>query len=135
MKRFVQVGLVLLMVAVVITGCNQRDAAGTIEAYLRAKVEKSDRDKMVSLSCAAWEAQAIAESSSFASIDAEIEDMKCEESGADGDYRVVACEGKIMATYGVGDTRELDLGGPYRTIEEDGEWKMCGEVGAEEADD
>jgi hypothetical protein len=132
MRRYVLVGLALLTAALLAAGCSKRDAVGTVKAYLRAKIEDSDRDKMLSLSCAAWEANAIAESTSFATIDAKIEEMECAESGTDGEYTVVACEGLVTAVYGVGDVRQLDLGGPYRAIEENGEWKMCGVVVADE---
>jgi hypothetical protein len=126
MKRLLQLGLIVLAVTLALVGCSKRDAAAIIEQYLRAKVEKSDAEKMVSLSCVEWEAMANTEATSFASIDAEIQEMECEETGTDGEYTVIACEGSIMATYGTGDTRELELGGPYRAIQEDGEWKMCG---------
>ena len=127
MKRLLQLGLIALVVTLALVGCSKRDAAATIEQYLRAKVEKSDMEKMVSLSCAEWESMArTSEATSFASIDAEIQEMACEETGTEGAYTVIVCEGSIMATYGTGDTRELPLGGPYLAIQEDGEWKMCG---------
>ncbi|MBN1285378.1 MAG: hypothetical protein JXB47_08270 [Anaerolineae bacterium] len=135
-KRFILLG-VLVVWALSAAGCdgggNQDQNAGqgsgaaaAIEAYLREKVERGDETALVNLACAAWEAQAVAEAGSFRTIDAEITEMQCTEAGADGDYTVVECEGKIKAIYGVGDQRELSLGGPYRAIQEGGAWKMCG---------
>ena len=49
--------------------------------------------------------------------------MSCEQV-AQSD--VVTCQGKIVATYGTEDT-EFPLAS-YRVVEEDGEWKWCGEA-------
>ena len=49
-----------------------------------------------------------------------------EQSGEDGDYTIVECEGRIMTTYN-GEEREWDVGAfPYRLIQENDEWRMCG---------
>ncbi len=116
---------ILLILALGAAGCGARDATGTIEEYLRAKVEDSDEAKLVNLSCAAWEAEARTDAASFGSIDAKIEGLACKEAGTEDGYTLVRCEGTINAVYN-GENRALPVGGPYRALREDGEWKMCG---------
>ena len=59
-------------------------------------------------------------------MNAELQGMSCRQSGQEGDYTVIECEGKIVTVYN-GETREWDLGAfPYRMIQEGGDWKMCG---------
>lgn len=118
--RLMLLGTVLLLAA-----CAQSDPAATVEAYLQAKVA-SDLDRMLGLSCAAWEGQAVIEATSFESMNAELDGMACRANGElDGAMRV-ECEGQITTVYN-GETRQWDLGAfPYRLVQEDGEWKMCG---------
>ena len=115
----------LLGAVLILAACAQSDPAATVEAYLQAKVA-SDLDRMLSLSCAAWEGQAVIEATSFESMNAELEGMDCQANGeADGATRV-DCQGQITTVYN-GETRQWDLGAfPYRLVQEDGEWKMCG---------
>lgn len=102
-------------------------ASDAVEAYLRAKVE-ADADKMVSLACPAWEAQALEEAASFKAVRAELEDMACEARGEDGEYTLVVCSGDLIIHYGGEEPRRQPLSDiTYRAIEDDGEWKMCGE--------
>jgi hypothetical protein len=51
--------------------------------------------------------------------------MKCQRLD---DSDIVQCDGKIVATYGTEDT-EFPLTS-YRVVQEDGEWKWCGEAPA-----
>jgi hypothetical protein len=118
--------VILLIFLVSLAGCSQSGGpVAAIESYLRARVE-SDSNKLRVLSCAEWEAQAMIQADSFKSMDAKIDTMTCSESGTDGDATLVACEGKIITTYN-GESREWPLG-KYRAVQEDGEWKMCGEA-------
>jgi hypothetical protein len=125
MQRFVQATLLLLLM-IGLAACAQDDPAAMIEAYLQARVA-SDADVVRSLSCAAWEAEALAQADSFSSMNAELQDMACRQSGQDGDQMVVECDGKIVTTYANGETREWELG-RYLVVREDGEWRMCGEA-------
>jgi hypothetical protein len=118
--------IVILLLTLVLVGCDNTNSPDkTIRQYLEARIT-SDADKLRNLSCAALESQAILEANSFRGRNAELQGVSCKEAGNDGDYVIVACEGKIVATY-QGEKNEVPLG-KYRTIQEDGEWKMCGEV-------
>jgi hypothetical protein len=64
------------------------------------------------------------EAMSFDGVEASIEGMACT-SDEGGD--TVTCEGTIVAVYG-GENRDFPLG-TYNVVEEDGEWKWCGESG------
>ncbi|MCZ2095335.1 MAG: hypothetical protein AAGU78_05920 [Chloroflexota bacterium] len=122
--------VLLALGALALAACaDSGSASGAIEAYLKAKVE-ADAEKMVALSCAAWEAQALEEAASFKSVRAELEDMACEAGGEDGDYTLVACSGTLIIHYGGEEPRRQPLGGTtYRALDDGGEWKMCGEAG------
>lgn len=98
------------------------DPAETVEQYLTAKVA-SDEEALRGLLCAEMEADLRRESTSFASVDAQIEGMDCMR---DGDSNVVTCTGQIVATYGTENT-SFPLTS-YRVVLEDGEWKWCGEA-------
>ena len=127
MRRKVILFVLLSLLGLLLAACaDEGDPGDAVEAYLRAKVE-ADADELVSLSCRAWEAQAGQEAASFQSVSAELQDMSCERRGEDGDYTLVTCTGLIVAEYR-GEERELPLSDTtYRTIEEDGEWRVCGE--------
>lgn len=118
-------GLVVLGFA--LAGCqsDKEAPAKAIQAYLAAKVE-SNVDKMTQLSCPAFEAQAQIEATSFASMDAQLQDVSCTTGAADGDYTLVSCTGKIVTSY-QGESREWSVSDhPYRALDNDGEWLMCG---------
>ena len=118
--------IVILFLALALVGCNNTSSPGrVIQQYLEARIA-SDVDQIRSLSCAALESKAILEASSFRGRNAELQGVSCKEAGKEGDYVIVTCEGKIVATY-QGEKSEFPAGN-YRTIQEDGEWKMCGEA-------
>ena len=116
----------LLFLIVILTACaSEGDPTETVESYLKARVE-SNADELRSLACAEWESQAALQADSFRSMDARLEDLACTTGDEDGDYTLVSCDGRIVTTYN-GETREWELG-TYRLLQEDGEWKMCGEA-------
>lgn len=127
MRRFA-LFLLLALGALALAACaDSGSASDAVEAYLRAKVE-ADADKMVSLACPAWEAQALEEAASFKAVRAELEDMACEARGEEGDYTLVVCSGELIIHYGGEEPRRQPLSDiTYRAAEDDGEWKMCGE--------
>jgi hypothetical protein len=99
------------------------DPAGTVEAYMQAKAA-SDADTIRQLLCSEMESLQEREILTFESVsDVRVEDMACQQVG---DSEVVSCSGKIVATYGTEDT-EFPLAS-YRVVQEDGEWKWCGEA-------
>lgn len=122
MKRI----LILLGLLLILAACAEEgDPTKVVEDYLKARVE-SNADSLQKLACPEWEAQAIAQADSFRSMNARLENLSCRQSGEDGEYKLVTCDGKIVTTY-EGETREWPLG-TYRTLQVDDEWKMCGEA-------
>jgi hypothetical protein len=98
------------------------DPAKTVESYLQAKV-KGDKDTLRGLLCSDMEKDLDREASAFSTVsEASIQDMLCKLDGA-----VVRCDGKIVAQYGTEQT-EFPLTS-YKVVQEDGEWKWCGEAG------
>jgi hypothetical protein len=125
MKRHFPLILLALLLATLAACSNAGagDPAGTVEKYLQAKVS-SDADTLRSLLCADMESVLEREIHTFDSIsDVQIEGMACT---FDGDA-TVNCQGKIVALYGTEET-EFPLTS-YRVVQEDGEWKWCGEAG------
>jgi len=124
--RIAMKGLVL-GVFVLLAACQARggNAADSISGYLEATLV-GDLETAVSLSCAAWEAQARLEADSFEGVTAHLEDVSCSGAGAEGDRQEVSCSGKIVANYGE-EVLEIDLSKrTFVTAFEDGQWKMCG---------
>ena len=119
MKRYI----LLIFVALISAGCDEGDPAITVRDYLQAKVQ-SDEEGIQALLCSEMEDSLPLESSSFQGVaEPRIEGMLCERVA---DNNVVSCEGKIIALYGE-EEMEFELGS-YRVVQEDGEWKWCGEA-------
>ncbi len=120
-------GLFLLLFVVLLVACSggEGDPAETVESYLQAKVE-SDRQLIQANLCSEMESLLERESRTFESVSGvELEDMACQRVG---DTDVVSCDGRIVALYGAEET-EFPLVS-YRVVQEDGEWKWCGEAPA-----
>jgi hypothetical protein len=97
-----------------------------IEAYLAAVVAKDDVSS-VNLSCVDWEEQARAEGAAFDANEVALEDVSCLAVEEQDDSAVVTCSGRIRFSYDGGVEEHLVLEGRFfRTVLEDGEWKMCG---------
>ena len=114
----------------ILTSCIATDvskgSSAAAEGYLQALAEK-DVNMMINLSCAAWEAQAKQEFASFDAVDLTLENLQCHESGQDGEATLVACTGKMIASYRAGEILEIDVADRnYRIVMEGGEWRMCG---------
>ncbi len=110
----------------ILTGCAQQDSpVQAVQSYLNYRVA-SDESKLLSVSCKDWENDARVEAASFQSMKASLDGVSCNQNGTDGSFTVVACKGKIMTTY-AGETRSRDLADrSFKTIQEDGHWKVCG---------
>jgi len=117
---------VLIFAAVMLAACGDSGSAPqVVEDYLEALVA-GDADRLVTLSCAEWEADARLEADSFGAVSPTLEGGTCEVSGTEGDYTLVACTGSISATYN-GEQRQFPLDEQiYRVVFEGGEWRMCG---------
>jgi hypothetical protein len=97
-------------------------AAKAVEAYLTAKV-KVDQDGVRKLLCSEKEKDFQTEATTFLGVDQpKLEGMKCTLAGE----TKVKCEGQITAQYGT-EKNEFPLV-TYRVVQEDGEWKWCGET-------
>ena len=97
-------------------------AAKAVEAYLTAKV-KVDQAGVRQLLCSEKEKDFQTEATTFLGVtEPKIEGMSC---ASIGDNKV-KCDGKITAQYGA-ETNEFPLV-TYRVVQEDGEWKWCGET-------
>ena len=97
-------------------------AATTVERYLTAKVA-GDADTVQALLCADMEKDLLRETQAFTSVtDAHIEEMACTKAA---DRDIVQCTGTIIALYGAEQT-EFQLSS-YAVVQEDVEWKWCGE--------
>ena len=122
--------IILLALALVLAACGGVQPAGdgaaqAVESYLDALVNK-DADRLMSLSCAAFEADATLELDAFQAVEATLKDASCAQTGSEGDTALVACTGAIVATYGSED-QQLDLAGrTYQVIQEGGDWLVCG---------
>ncbi len=98
------------------------DPTIAVEAYLQAKVA-SDDDAIRALLCSDMEQYLERETQTFASVsNASIEEMSCSHTGNGR----VACQGAIIALYGSEET-VFPLTN-YQAVNEDGEWKWCGET-------
>ncbi|MCP4426088.1 MAG: hypothetical protein GY803_16470 [Chloroflexi bacterium] len=98
------------------------DPAPTVENYLRARVA-GDADTARALLCSAKEADLEAELRTYAIAEGvEIEGMACQRVG---ESDLVQCNGRVIALYGT-EENVFPLAS-YRVVQEDGEWKYCGE--------
>jgi len=118
---------ILLTLPLLLAGCNSASSGApqAIESYLESLAAK-DQNQMIFQSCAEWEAEARLEYDSFAAVEVTLEELECQESALEGDYTLVSCTGRIVASYGAED---LVIELPERTfkaIQQGGEWRMCG---------
>lgn len=124
MKRIIILLLPLAILAIACSSSSGSDPAQTVEAYMLAKAD-ADADTIRQLLCSEMESVFERESRTFESVTGvHIEGMACEQVG---DTPVVSCQGTILAAYGTEET-EFPLT-TYRVVQEDGEWKWCGETG------
>ena len=128
MKNLVVISAFLAMVLMAsLASCNndREGAVKAVQAYLQALVDK-DSERIVSLACADWEAEARTELESFTAVSVDLQDVNCQETGVDGDTALVSCSGKITANYG-NEVLEIDLAErTFQAVYEAGEWRMCG---------
>jgi hypothetical protein len=115
---------VIFLLGLLLAGCGGgNDPAKVVQRYLAGKVAQ-DEDVVRNLLCSELEGSYEMELYSFASSnDASIEDMACSQRGTSA---VVDCTGTIIVSYGE-EHSEFPLSA-YRVVQEDGEWKWCGEA-------
>ena len=127
MRSISLVLLTALIGVLVLSACGQSQDSPVqaVENYLKLRVA-SDAPKLLAASCKDWESQASVEAASFQSMNAKLDGMACKQAGEDGQFQIVACQGKIVTQY-AGETRNWDLADKnFRVVKEDGQWKMCG---------
>ena len=124
LNHWLFVGLLCVAMGVLSSCADEGDPAKVVENYLQAQIE-GDSGKIRDLLCLNLEGQVETLANSFAGLDAELRDMTCARGATDGDYTLVSCEGVIFINYGT-ENSEIPLE-TYRTIREDGEWRVCGE--------
>lgn len=128
MRTYFMIFLSMLIAILLLTACGSQNSSAPAEAvedYLAALVEK-DANRLTTLSCGAWEEDALLELDSFQAVTARLEGLACEQTGTDGDTALVLCNGNIVATYNEED-QELDLSvRTYQVVQEGGEWLVCG---------
>ncbi len=118
--------LLLLIPLLILAACSvdgNSDPARTVEKYLTAKAN-SDAKTVRALLCSSMEANAEREAKAFSSVTGvRMDGMACQRQGQTD---IVRCSGKIVALYGAEQT-EFPLTA-YKVVQEDGEWKWCGEA-------
>ncbi len=128
MRRFTLLLVMTLLCAgcAADTGGSAGDPAETVERYLQAKVTL-DADTIRGLLCTELESTLEREINTFRpATGVEIEAMTC--NRVDG-QDVVSCSGQMVADYG-GEDNIFPLVS-YRVVQEDGEWKWCGEAASD----
>ena len=118
--------LVLTANLLLIACASSADApAKAVENYLNALVEK-DEDRLSTLVCGAWEADALTALDGLQGVAARLENASCNQTGTDGNIALVNCSGKMILTYDTED-QDIDLSVfTYKVIEEGSDWLVCG---------
>lgn len=128
MRKIFLIVLVTIVSTLLLTACASKDdnaPAKAVEDYLKALVAK-DANRLSTLSCGDWEADALLELDSFQAVNTRLEGVSCSQTGTDGDTALVLCKGKIIATYNNED-QDLDLSvRTYQVVQQGGEWLVCG---------
>jgi hypothetical protein len=120
--------ILLIVLVVFLVGCGQEtssDAASAIKTYIEALVSQ-DEALLINASCTDWEDDAILELDSLSAVSVSLENFNCTETGKDGEATLVTCTGNLVANYN-GEDQVIDLADrAYVTVQEGGEWRMCG---------
>ena len=115
------------MLATVACGTAQPvdQAPAAVESYLQARVV-GNAEQMIALSCSDWETKARIEASTFQSMKAELEGVACTVESSTSSEATIQCTGRIVTSYN-GESREWRMDErAFRTVLENGEWRMCG---------
>jgi hypothetical protein len=117
-----------LLLAGLLMGCTstQHPAAAAVETYLQAMVDK-DEARLVSLTCPAFEADALLEFDAFSLVTTRLQGLECQAQNPGDTSASVSCQGQIVATYGAED-QEFDLSERvYQVQKQEGNWLVCGQ--------
>jgi hypothetical protein len=117
--------LITFCIILVASGCAASDPADAVKAYWQAIIAKDDA-RVSSLSCAAYEPEALTTLESFRTVEAKLNDLACTSGKISGDTAAVTCTGSIVASYGA-ENLSIDLAErAYTAKKEAGDWRMCG---------
>lgn len=129
-KRNIAILIMEFIVVILVTGCGGdpsrlKSPEKAVESYLNALVNK-DSDTLSTLSCADWEASALMEYDSLQAVSVRLDGLSCTTTGEDGNFSLVNCTGKIIATYN-GEDQNIDLSPRiYKVINQKSEYLVCG---------
>jgi hypothetical protein len=113
---------ITLLLLISCKGKDRNNPQAVVEDYLQAKIDR-DAETIQKLLCSDMENYLEREMHTFETVsDARIENLNCSWDEAKSTVR---CQGKIVASYGSEQT-EFPLKA-YHVIQEDGQWKWCGE--------
>ncbi len=107
------------------SGSSADEPAKTVEAYWKA-LAAQDSAQVSSLSCAAYETEALNTLESFKSVAVTLNDLACSSTSTTDTSASVSCKGTFVASYGT-EKMTLNLADrTYAAVKEGGEWRMCG---------
>jgi len=116
-----------IAIMMLLSACGSKPAASAADAtyaYLQALADK-DKEMVVSLTCKAWEEQAILEVDALMSVGAALNDVSCQQTGEEGENALVVCSGSLDLTYN-DEIRAIELNKrTYTMAMEDGQWRVC----------
>ena len=116
-----------IAIMMLLSACGNKPAASAADAtyaYLQALAEK-DKEMVVSLTCKAWEEQAILEVDALMSVGAALNNVSCQQTGEEGGNALVVCSGSLDLTYN-DEIRAIELDKrTYTMAMEDSQWRVC----------
>ncbi|MGV8024934.1 MAG: hypothetical protein AB2L18_00030 [Anaerolineaceae bacterium] len=126
MKKNISFVIFIAILVLSLTGCTAKtDPANVVVNYLNALVNQ-DSDSAVAVSCSDWEEQAKLETDSFLSVEAVLNNVKCNTLTSDDSTAEVSCTGTIDMTYNE-EIRSIDLSLRIYALQfQAGEWLVCG---------
>ena len=124
--------LLIIILGLALAGCSGSGggAAGSgavraVETYYNAIVAQ-DADQFTGVTCADYEEQALIELDSFQGVETALDGFSCQESGTEGEFTLVKCQGKLVASYG-NEKMDFPLADrTHRVKNEGGDWRVCG---------
>lgn len=128
MKKILIISLIILC-AIAATACSKKsdssEAVKPVEAFYDAIVNQK-RDRVSTITCAAWEKDALRDVDAFMGVKSELKDFSCSVSSEGKDEAAVSCKGSISASYGTEITEFPLENRSHKVIKEQGEWRICG---------
>jgi hypothetical protein len=117
---------ILLTVFLLVACASVGGPEKSVEKYFQAVNEKDDA-QLSTITCKAWEMDALMVLDAFQAVSTELEGLSCQQTGTTADgMAVVSCSGKIIASY-EGEAIEFDLSiQEYLVENQNGEWLVCG---------